>query len=438
MRVAVRVDASKKIGHGHVIRCLALAESLRLSGANVEFICSDYDGNLNDLIKSKKINIHILNKKELSSYNEEDDIRSILGDGVDWLVVDKYDLDITWERALRDKTQHIMVIDDLANRQHDCDILLDQNLGRSKTEYEIYTPGYCRLLLGPKFALLRNEFAAARKVRLKQEINNTPENILISLGGGDVQSLTEIILNALLQSDIQININVVINMDVRNSNLINDLKAKMPSVNILQNVNNMADIMLHADICVGGGGISSWERCALCLPSIIVTMAENQKIVAKALHNIGAANWVGNTRDVGVTEILSGINSLFYDYDKREKMSLAASQICDAYGCGRVIGEMVSPSATDGKPINLRPADLSDGEIMLQWQQHPLTRLYSREPNPPTEAEHYAWLKNKLRDPTCVFNVISYGGTPAGVLRLDQEDDEMHIFEISILIAPEF
>jgi len=182
MRVAIRADAGRHIGAGHVMRCLTLGEALRDRGADVTFLCRAFEGHLMDRIRRDGFAVEAFPVEGVvrptktgaspphagwlgtSLERDRDLTHDALGrlGGVDLLIVDHYALDSRWERGMRDIARRILVIDDLADRPHDADWLLDQTYGRRTDAYEGLVPPACRLLLGSDYALLRPEFAALR------------------------------------------------------------------------------------------------------------------------------------------------------------------------------------------------------------------------------------------------------------------------------------
>ena len=209
MNILVRVDSSITTGTGHLMRCLTLANALKEIGHNVHFACRDLKGNINQLVTKQGHNLHSLPVPEEEFVSQLDDtthakwlevewqqdyketfkvMQDIAGQ-IDWLVVDNYALDYRWESLLRQYVKRIMVIDDLADRKHDCDMLLDQNYySDSNARYAGLVPFTCRMFLGPKYAILRPEFFQERQ-NLPQR-NDTVQRILIFFGGVDQSNET--------------------------------------------------------------------------------------------------------------------------------------------------------------------------------------------------------------------------------------------------------
>ena len=226
MRVVFRVDASLQIGTGHVRRCLTLAQALKENGSTVDFICRKHVGNLINKIRSTGFNVFefdlpVANKVDNKLFHspwlgttQQQDAKDCIGTlqsaKADWLIVDHYGIDEDWQKYLKGNYQQLMVIDDLADRKHQCDILLDQTFGRKKLDYINLTPKDCKHLLGSKYALLRSEFAKLRKFSAKRRRNSEFKKILITMGGVDTDNNTEQVLDKLeechLSSDIEVTV----------------------------------------------------------------------------------------------------------------------------------------------------------------------------------------------------------------------------------------
>lgn len=322
--ILFRVDASLDIGTGHVMRCLTLADVLRERGADCRFVCREQPGNLLQLIRERGYTTHGLLVDCGESPAGEDvngphpshadwlgtdwkcdaeQTRAAVGESaVEWLVVDHYALDRRWESTMRPVCRRLMVIDDLADRVHDCDLLLDQNLGRKPKDYAELVPGECELLVGPKYALLRPEFAALRKYSLRRRATPRLKRLLISLGGVDKDNVTGEVLDALngcrLPEDCRIT--VVMGPHAPWLEQVKSTAGRMPwDTEVLVGVRNMAELMANSDLAIGAGGSTSWERCCLGLPSLILVLAENQRSIAMALHSVGAGIAIGTSIDLG-------------------------------------------------------------------------------------------------------------------------------------------
>jgi UDP-2,4-diacetamido-2,4,6-trideoxy-beta-L-altropyranose hydrolase len=335
LNIVFRVDSSTQIGLGHLMRCLALADVLKQDGCNVTFLCRALEGNSIEAIEHSVI---VLDKNDdfrsddiyvnsLGATQEQDANQTIkmMPKSIDLLVVDSYALGQEWHQRLRPHTRKILVIDDLADRQFDCDILLNQNLGVEPVAYEGKVPKDCTLLLGCNYALLRQEFSDTRAKSLeKRRRTNKVENILVSLGGGDVDNLT---FDILQQIDSRFNVVVVLGKASAHVEAI-QAYAKDKTIEVIVDSNNMAEIMLNADIAIGAGGSTSWERCCLGLPTLLYVLADNQRWVASQLEDLGAVIVIENLK--------MDLQLLVESPELINTMSNKSRSICDGLGCKRV------------------------------------------------------------------------------------------------------
>jgi len=361
MNVVFRVDASVQIGTGHVMRCLTLADELRHQGHQCRFISRDHQGHLGEFIASKGFAFDLLSIPEVANIDCRDggdtahadwlgvtwqvDVEQTLlvleSIEVDWLVVDHYALDARWEKQLAVVVKRILAIDDLADRNHECDLLLDQNLGRQEADYDQRVPADCERLIGPRYALLRPEFALRRKASLHRRVKPQLKRILISLGGVDANNTSGKVLNALSDSALPVDTELDIIMGATSPHLVavQNQAAQLPfqaTVNV--NVNDMAERMCRADISIGAAGSTSWERCCLGLPSIMVILAENQRAIGNALEQNGCAHLIVENRiadDLGPL-----LSSLMKSGAELEKLANNAMRVCDGEGCSRLVSEM--------------------------------------------------------------------------------------------------
>jgi len=310
MRVVFRVDASLEMGSGHLMRCLTLAAALREKGAECLFICREHLAHMADFVEQKGFEVRLLPQPEADWQGDhaEGDLQhaawlgvdwqqdaeqsrvALNGLRVDWLVVDHYALDVRWESALRGRCKRIMVIDDLADRRHECDLLLDQTLGRLAQVYRGLVAEKCTLLTGSKYALLRPEFAQLREASLKRRAAPQLKRLLISLGGVDQHNATGQILTALKTASLPqgCQLTVVMGGQAPWLSAVQKQAEQVPwPITVRVNVDNMAQLMAESDLAIGAAGSSSWERCCLGLPTLMVVLAENQIYAAKQLQAAG-------------------------------------------------------------------------------------------------------------------------------------------------------
>lgn len=321
VNIVFRTDASVQIGTGHVMRCLNLADALRLKGASCTFICRGHTGHLIDLIRQRGHHAVLLTACDTPQatpcnhtlthaawlgthwVNDAQDTQNAIGPQcVDWLVVDHYALDHQWEKAIRPHCKNLMVIDDLADRAHDCDLLLDQNLGRTTEDYRQLMPSAATALIGPQFALLRPEFSALREESLARRTSPQLKHLLITLGGVDKDNTTGKVLRSLRTCALPLDLHISVVMG-RQAPSLKQVQAEAETMprptQVLIGIQHMARLMTDSDLVISAVGGTAWEICSLGLPSLIMTTAENQCEGALALKACGASIHVQNPSDLG-------------------------------------------------------------------------------------------------------------------------------------------
>ena len=350
-----RVDASYRIGSGHVMRCLTLAEALRDRGAECLFVSRLHDGHLCDRVRYRGFAVLELpgpSERRLAAelignhahwlgvgvqQDAEETLAVLHGRQIDWLVVDHYSLDATWERVLRPACPRVMVIDDLADRSHDCDLLLDQNLGRAASDYQRLVPSACETLIGPTYALLRPEFARMRSASLNRKRSGHFRHILVTMGGVDKDNVTSDVLVGLEACGFERDMRVTVVMGAA-APWIDDVKRRAERMTlrsrVLVDASNMAELMWEADLAIGAAGSTSWERCCMGMPTIQVVLAENQTGIASALEASGAA--ISLSREKVQFEVNSALVNLLRDSSMVATISSLAARIVDGKGVGRV------------------------------------------------------------------------------------------------------
>ena len=359
-RIAFRVDASVSIGTGHVMRCLTLANALQKQGAECVFVCRPHDGHLIRQIEARGYQIEALSPPVQLTQAGDDlpharwlgtdwtadaaETAGILRDRhIDWLVVDHYGLDFRWEEKLRACCRRIMVLDDLADRKHDCAMLVDQSLGRSDADYRGLIGAGTRLFLGTKYALLRAEFAEKRVPSLVRRQAASFRHVMISMGGIDRQNSTGRVLDLLQGCPLPAGLHISVVMGENSPSLgrVREMALLMArSTQVLVGVTNMADVMQDCDLSIGAAGGTSWERCCLGLPTIMLVLAENQLFNARSLERAGAVRVVTNAEGAvdKLTDLIhSGQLATFL-----RQTSLAAAKLVDGLGVRRIVEGMLS------------------------------------------------------------------------------------------------
>ncbi len=428
MKIAFRVDASIDIGTGHVMRCLALAEYLREQETVTRFLCRRLPGNLGERILAQG---HALAWVEGETWEEDAKAsHTALQDAApwDWLVVDHYGLDARWERAMRTAARKILAIDDLANRPHDCDLLLDQNYyPDAEGRYEGLVPAYCLKLLGPRYALLRPQFARARETL--RERSGEVKRILVCFGGTDPHGATLKALEAIRLLDRpDIAVDVVIGGSNPHREEIEAACRALPQSKLHQDVEDMASLMAAADLFVGAGGSITWERCCLGLPAVVMTSADNQRQAALVLAEAGVHLLLGRVEEVDADRLCCILKELAQQPALVRFLAHRTTEWADGHGCTRVIQYFRE------KQLELRLATMQDRERLYAWRNHPVVREGTRRTDEIPYTEHVRWFKRVLSDPKRILLIGEDGGIPVGCVRFDIHDRQA---EISIYLDPE-
>ncbi len=311
------------------MRCLTLAQQVRQRGATVEFICANLPGHMGSLVQQQGFELHMLEVfksnggGQLFDWSIDAASTSDIATSQpwDWLVADHYGIDARWETALRLRANRILVIDDLADRPHACDVVLDQNYyPHQNHRYDGLVPPHCRKLLGPQFILLRREFTEAR-ARLSRHIGDV-RRIHVNFGGADEPNLTALALTALsLLARNDIAIDVVISATTPHREAIADQVSSLPTARLHVQTARMAELIAEADLAIGACGSSTWERCCLGLPTLALVSADNQINGAAALDKAGVIINLGEARSMTAETLAWEIKALVVDKAARAALS---------------------------------------------------------------------------------------------------------------------
>jgi UDP-2,4-diacetamido-2,4,6-trideoxy-beta-L-altropyranose hydrolase len=300
-----RFEASSKIGAGHAIRSTVLADALSSEGWKCITVTAAHSYKfISNLARFERVDPD-------DFYNNPPNCQL--------LVVDNYEIDELYEKHFRPYTNQILVIDDLANRKHDCDILLDQTFRRNETEYKYLVPDHCKLLTGSKYALLRPEFAQLRPLALEKRCKTTEvKRILVSMGGSDPNNFTLKALNLIKESGFTGAVDIVLGFQALDNSELKHFINTLPNNCEIHTNADMAQLMYHADLAIGAAGSSVWERCCIGLPSILMITADNQKYIYENLLN---------------AELIYPIHCLLALLENIKKINITKiSSVCDGKG----------------------------------------------------------------------------------------------------------
>ena len=440
--IAIRVDVSNEIGTGHFMRCLTLADGLQQRGAKVSFVTNGLPAHLAQALDKKGHRLLRLVKSSgagrgddlahshwlgTSQAHDAEQCTQLLSDrSWDWLVVDHYALDVRWESTLRRTAGKILVIDDLADRRHECDALLDQNFyADQEVRYKSRVSADCQLLLGPRFALLRNEFAEFRDHAKPRA--GAVKKILVFFGGVDAENHTGRALRTLVDLNLKnIFIDVVIGALHSERSRIETMCIAHGFSLHLQTA-RMAELMAAADVSIGAGGSSTWERCCMGPATLAICTAQNQ---ARQLADATAEGLLFSPHNAeGLEELLKKHVPVFLDNEYlRRTLSTNGMRAVDGRGVLRVINVLVT------NEIEIQTADLGDSPRLYEWRNHPSVRKVSSNTEVIPWEGHQTWFARVMADTSKALLIGCREGLAVGVVRLDFRDDEV---EVSIYLVPD-
>ncbi len=443
MKIAIRVDASKKIGTGHFMRCFTLGVALQKQGHFVRIVSRYMPEHLIEMITNNGLDFKLMNFRGYDAQcgdlahsswlgvsqevDAKDTLLSLNDKEWDCVVVDHYALDMKWEKILRESIKFVFVIDDLADRRHECDVLLDQNLySDMKTRYVGKVPSHCKLLLGPNFALLRDDFLKMRKDAKLRDGN--VNRLLVFFGGIDANNYTGQTINALVEYSFkELKVDVVLG---RQHQYLKEIKAvcEENDFNCFVETNRMAELMLKADMAIGAGGISLWERCCLGLPTLVVSTAENQYKQLVDSANDGLVYFIEDKTDF-IEKLNYHLRALIENNYLRKVISSKSLETVDGRGLFRIM-----KSLTQGS-VKVKVATMEDAKRIFQWRNHSDIRKASKNKNEISWDEHFKWFTKQMQSDHCVPPLIGYLDDIAiGAVRFDIKGDRA---EVSIYLAPE-
>ncbi len=317
------------IGSGHLMRCLTLADEMQRTWPNADIIF---------WVGEEGINFPALKSSKYKIVTGDD-----FHEPCDLIVIDNYSLYVDFEKKCRDWARKILVIDDLADRKHDCDILVDQTYGRSAADYRSLVPDHARVLCGAQYALLRPEFAKLRKTSINRRKNLSEiKTILISLGSMNLHNVTSTILDMFLDLKGTYEVKIVLSSQAQYLDAVREKIALIHQktnhkCELLCDVQHMAQLMTDSDFAIGAGGTTSWERACLALPSALIEIADNQTVIIQNLLTAQAVMTFGHIDDFDQKAVKESFLSVANDPNLMHSLSENSSKICDGMGCQTVI-----------------------------------------------------------------------------------------------------
>ena len=449
MRVALRTDASRRIGGGHVSRCLALADALAERGADCHFVTRAHPGHMDARIRAAGHELTSLPAPDTdTTHAGETDYPAWLGLGEeqdsaetlaalsawqpDWLVVDHYALGERWERAAANAGIRVLAIDDLANRPHAAEVLIDQTLHPSPaTRCAGLLAHGCRTLLGPRHALLRGEYRQQRPARPPAPAS--VQRAFIFFGSVDTANLTGATLTALSQADLaDIAVDMVVSDQHARRDEVIAQAHKRPHTTLHTPRPHLADLMAGADLAIGAGGVTAWERCTLGLPAVVIAIAHNQCETCIQLHEQGAITFLGHQQacEHAWEAIARAVHTLRTDGASLATMAGNAWRLCDGLGAARAAEALL---ATPTDQLRLRPAREEDVVLYHDWVNDPATRAAAFNSEPIDWPTHHDWFHRRLADSATRLRVLETPtGLPVGQARIQHGAESTPHLDYSI------
>lgn len=357
MHVVFRTDASSQIGTGHVIRCLTLANAFRSNGVTCRFICRKHLGHLIDLIRSNGFDVHALPGRDINAQYRTylahenwlggdwmtdaiETLRVLSENVVNWLIVDHYGLDYRWEDVVRRSCKKLLVIDDLADRKHSCDVLLDQNYGSSNSRYTGLVPGGCTQLHGPRFAMLNPKYIE-RRLSMKAR-DGKVKSVLIYFGGGaDTTDLTGLALRAFCSAPLQmLQLKIVVGSNYAYKQSLLSAAAARGGTCVYEQLPDLSELIERTDLAIGAGGSTTWERFCLGLPSVVTSIADNQRPACEALARDNLIEYFDHSDELTAALISEHVLELINKPERLNELSEKSMQLVDGKGVDRILNEM--------------------------------------------------------------------------------------------------
>jgi UDP-2,4-diacetamido-2,4,6-trideoxy-beta-L-altropyranose hydrolase len=437
MNLLFRTDASVAIGTGHAMRCLALAQAWQDAGAQAVFALAESTASIDERLRSETFEVLPVSCVDGTREDANQTIALAQAQRAEWIVVDGYQFDAEYQRALNDAGLKILFLDDYGHATHySADLVLNQNVCANEALYAD-RESYTQLLLGPRYCLLRREFAVWHD--WKREVSPACHRLLIMMGGSDPENLTARVITAIERAKHEgpdaLDVTVVVGGSNPHSSGLQSLAARsQQKISVRRDVSNMGELMAAADIAVSAAGSTCWELCLLALPALLIDVAPNQTALAEDLDRKRCAVHIGN-QTVSAQEIAHQLERLLGSHQLRRSLSERSRELVDGNGSSRVVSVMRGTDSCGKLGLRLRRALPDDIRLLWEWANDPETRAASFSSGPISWETHSGWFGKKMADDKSLILIAeNEKATPWGQIRFDVRADGD--WEVDVSIAP--
>ncbi|MFC2095146.1 UDP-2,4-diacetamido-2,4,6-trideoxy-beta-L-altropyranose hydrolase [Candidatus Bipolaricaulota bacterium] len=409
----IRADANSLMGTGHLMRCLALAQSWKDSGGEVTFITACDSAGLLQRLTDEGFNVIRLGGAHPDPADWTSTSQVLAEHPNAWVVLDGYHFDTAYQIRVKDAGHRLLVIDDMADLEHYyADIVLNQNLHAEGLQYSCEP--YTQLLLGSRYVLLRREFLTWSNWR--REIPDLARKVLVTLGCGDPDNVTVKVIRAIgsLSSE-DLDVRIVVEPSSPQTALLNEAIDRLPfNIHLLPFVEDMPGLMAWADMAVSGGGSTCWEMAFMGLPNVVVVLADNQRSIAEYLDKMGVSIDLGWHESVSAENVLKALSTIMNSRRQRIVNAEKGRNLIDGEGVARLC------MILEERELRLRPARKEDCGMLWEWANDPDVRSASYSTEAISWEDHLNWFNGVAADPNChIWVAVDSEDKPLGEIRFE-------------------
>jgi UDP-2,4-diacetamido-2,4,6-trideoxy-beta-L-altropyranose hydrolase len=425
----VRADAGVAIGTGHVMRCLALAQTWQDIGGRAVFAMAGMTSAIAARLAAESCHIVPIASAVGSSEDASQTVAIATEQKADWIVVDGYQFTAEYQGILKAAGFKLLFLDDYGHASnYFADMVLNQNVSATEALYASREPGV-RLLLGPRYCLLRREFSVW--LDWKRKVAPLGRRVLVTMGGSDPENLSARVVEGLVRVRLEgLETIVVMGGSSPHSELLESADSPGKSISVRRDVTNIADLMAWADVAISSAGTTCWELCLLALPALLTDVAENQTAVAHQLARRKCAIYLGGPRDFSAQQLADQLEELLRSTEMRQDLSSRCRELVDGRGAMRVVAAMRAD-------LRLRAVQESDCRLLWEWANDPEVRAAAFSPEPIPWEQHQTWFARRMRDPECCILIAEDAESRAvGQFRVDWRSDRDG--EVDVSVASQF